>query len=202
LSDAKLLIEKFGIRSEVVEITKMVDAYCDENNITDSLRRGNVMARMRMVVLYDLSARERALVIGTSNKTEILVGYGTQHGDLASAINPIGDLYKSQIWQIAEALDVPKPIIEKPPSADLWEGQTDETEMGITYAKLDALLYEMIDERQPDEELLKQGFDAALISKVRGMIQRNQFKRRPPVIAKVSYRTVNVDFRYVRDWGI
>jgi NAD+ synthase len=152
--------------------------------------------------LYDLSARERALVIGTSNKTEILVGYGTQHGDLASAINPIGDLYKSQIWQIAEAVDVPKSIIDKPPSADLWEGQTDETEMGITYAKLDALLYDMIDERQPDEELLKQGFDAALISKVRGMIQRNQFKRRPPVIAKVSYRTVNIDFRYVRDWGI
>ncbi|HVN48975.1 MAG TPA: NAD+ synthase [Bacteroidota bacterium] len=202
LTDAKILMDKFGIRSETVEITKMVDAYCDEHKITDPLRRGNVMARMRMVVLYDLSARERALVIGTSNKTEILVGYGTQHGDLASAINPIGDLYKSQIWQIAEALDVPKPIIEKPPSADLWEGQTDEMEMGITYAKLDALLYEMIDERQPDEELLKQGFDAALIQKVRGMIQRNQFKRRPPVIAKVSYRTVNVDFRYVRDWGI
>jgi NAD+ synthase len=202
VEDARLVIQATGIRSELVDISKMVDGYCEENKITDSLRRGNVMARMRMIVLYDLSAREKALVIGTSNKTEILVGYGTQHGDLASAINPVGDLYKSQIWQLAEALGVPKSVIEKAPSADLWEGQTDETEMGVTYAKLDALLYEMIDERHTDEELMKLGFEEMLVKKVRGMIQRNQFKRRPPVIAKVSYRTVNVDFRYVRDWGI
>jgi NAD+ synthase len=200
--DAKLVIQKTGIRSELVDISGMVDGYCTENKITDPLRRGNVMARMRMVVLYDLSAREKALVIGTSNKTEILVGYGTQHGDLASAINPLGDLYKSQIWQLAEALGVPKPVIEKAPSADLWEGQTDEQEMDITYAKLDALLYEMIDERRSEEELVQMGFDAALIKNIRGKVRRNQFKRRPPVIAKVSYRTVNVDFRYVRDWGI
>jgi NAD+ synthase len=202
VEDAKLVISSIGIRSEFIDISKMVDGYCDDNNITDALRRGNVMARMRMIVLYDLSAREKALVIGTSNKTEILVGYGTQHGDLASAINPLGDLYKSQIWQLAEAIGVPKPVIEKAPSADLWEGQTDEKEMGVSYAKLDALLYEMIDERHSDEELLKMGFDTSLIQKIRTMIQKNQFKRRPPVIAKVSYRTVNVDFRYVRDWGI
>jgi NAD+ synthase len=201
VEDAQLVIQATGIRSEIVDITKMVDGYCEENKITDSLRRGNVMARMRMIVLYDLSAREKALVVGTSNKTEILVGYGTQHGDLACAINPLGDLYKSQIWQLAEALGVPKSVIEKAPSADLWEGQTDETEMGVTYAKLDALLYEMIDERHSDEELMKLGFDEMLMKKVRGMIQKNQFKRCPPVIAKVSYRTVNVDFRYVRDWG-
>jgi NAD+ synthase len=202
VEDARLVIQATGIRSELVDISKMVDGYCEENKITDSLRRGNVMARMRMIVLYDLSAREKALVIGTSNKTEILVGYGTQHGDLASAINPVGDLYKSQIWQLAEVLGVPKSVIEKAPSADLWEGQTDETEMGVTYAKLDALLYEMIDERHSDEELVTLGFEETLIKKVRGMIQQNQFKRRPPVIAKVSYRTVNIDFRYVRDWGI
>ncbi|MGD0591832.1 MAG: NAD+ synthase [Bacteroidota bacterium] len=202
VEDARLVIQATGIRSELVDISKMVDGYCEENKITDSLRRGNVMARMRMIVLYDLSAREKALVIGTSNKTEILVGYGTQHGDLASAINPVGDLYKSQIWQLAEILGVPKSVIEKAPSADLWEGQTDETEMGVTYAKLDALLFEMIDERHSDEELVTLGFEETLIKKVRGMIQQNQFKRRPPVIAKVSYRTVNVDFRYVRDWGI
>jgi NAD+ synthase len=202
VEDAKLVIQATGIQSELVDISKMVDGYCEDNNITDSLRRGNVMARMRMIVLYDLSARETGLVIGTSNKTEILVGYGTQHGDLASAINPLGDLYKSQIWQLAEAIGVPKPVIEKAPSADLWEGQTDEKEMGVTYAKLDALLYEMIDERHSDEELVKMEFDASLIKKIRMMIQKNQFKRRPPVIAKVSYRTVNVDFRYVRDWGI
>jgi NAD+ synthase len=199
---AKLVIEKTGICSEQIDISTMVDAYCDENKISDSLRRGNVMARMRMIVLYDLSAREKALVIGTSNKTEILIGYGTQHGDLASAINPLGDLYKSQIWQLAEELQLPKAVIEKAPSADLWEGQTDEEEMGTTYAKLDALLFEMIDERHSDDELVELGFDAVLIKNIRGKIQRNQFKRRPPVIAKVSYRTVNVDFRYVRDWGI
>jgi NAD+ synthase len=202
VEDAMLVIRATGIRSELVDISKMVDGYCEEHKITDSLRRGNVMARMRMIVLYDLSAREKALVIGTSNKTEILIGYGTQHGDLASAINPVGDLYKSQIWQLAEALGVPKSVIEKAPSADLWEGQTDETEMGMTYAKLDALLFEMVDERHSDEELVTLGFEETLIKKVRGMIQQNQFKRRPPVIAKVSYRTVNVDFRYVRDWGI
>ena len=202
VSDANLLIQMLGIRSEFIDISAMVDAYCEQHHITDPLRRGNVMARMRMIVLYDLSAREKALVIGTSNKTEILVGYGTQHGDLASALNPIGDLYKSQIWQLAEALGIPQSIIEKAPSADLWEGQTDEHEMGVTYAKLDALLFEMIDERHTDEELVQLGFDTELISRIRKMIQKNQFKRQPPVIAKISYRTVNVDFRYVRDWGI
>lgn len=202
VEDARLVIQATGVRSELIDISKMVDGYCEDNKITDPLRRGNVMARMRMIVLYDLSAREKALVIGTSNKTEILVGYGTQHGDLASAINPLGDLYKSQIWQLAEAIGIPKPVIEKAPSADLWEGQTDEKEMGVTYAKLDALLYEMIDERHSDQELVKMEFNAQLIKRIHGMIEKNQFKRRPPVIAKVSYRTVNVDFRYVRDWGI
>ena len=202
IEDAASVIQKIGIRSESIDISRMVDSYCENNNVSDPLRRGNVMARMRMIVLYDLSAREKALVIGTSNKTEILVGYGTQHGDLACAINPLGDLYKSQIWQLAEAIGVPKSVIEKAPSADLWEGQTDETEMGVTYAILDALLFEMIDERHSDDEIKKLGFEPALVKKVRGMVQKNQFKRRPPVIAKISYRTVNVDFRYVRDWGI
>jgi NAD+ synthase len=202
VEDARLVIQKAGIRSELVDISRMVDGYCEERSLTDALRRGNVMARMRMIVLYDLSAREKALVVGTSNKTEILVGYGTQHGDLASAINPLGDLYKSQIWQLADVLGIPKQVIEKAPTADLWEGQTDEGEMGVTYARLDALLFEMVDERHSDEELKAMSFDPELIKRVRGLIQKNQFKRRPPVIAKVSYRTINVDFRYVRDWGI
>ncbi len=164
----------------------MVDAYCEENNVTDPIRRGNVMARMRMVVLYDISARERALVIGTSNKTEILVGYGTQYGDAACAFNPLGNLYKSQIWQLAEELGVPKPVIEKAPSADLWEGQTDESEIGVTYAKLDELLFEMIDRQHSDEELARLGFDETLIKKIRFMNQKNQFKSRMPMIASIS----------------
>jgi len=153
-------------------------------------------------VLYDISARERALVVGTSNKTEIMLGYGTLFGDTASALNPIGDLYKTQVWQLASAIGIPERIVKKEPSADLWAGQTDEGEMGLEYRKVDRLLYFMIDERRSDEELVKRGFDKRFIRKVRAMVQKSQFKRRPPIIAKVSYRTVNVDFRYARDWGM
>jgi NAD+ synthase len=166
------------------------------------VRRGNVMARMRMIVLYDISAREKALVIGTSNKTELMLGYGTQHGDIACAINPIGDLYKTQVWQIAGAIGVPTSVIDKKPTADLWKGQTDEGELGFSYRDVDQLLFQMVDERRSDEELVQLGFSLEFIRKVRQLLRKNQFKRRPPVIAKVSYRTLNVDFRYVRDWGI
>jgi NAD+ synthase len=199
---ARLVSEASGIRSTAVDISEMVDAYCVKNSVSDSLRRGNVMARMRMIVLYDCSAREKALVIGTSNKTELMVGYGTQFGDLACALNPLGDLFKTQVWQLAAAIGVPAPIVAKPPTADLWEGQTDEAELGCTYQELDDLLFQMVDQRRNDQDLLARGFAEPFIRRVRGMISKNQFKRRPPVIAKISYRTVNVDFRYVRDWDI
>jgi NAD+ synthase len=202
VEDATTMINHLGIRSEVVDISPMVDGYCDTWKVTDKIRRGNIMSRMRMIVLYDFSVREHALVIGTSNKTEILLGYGTLFGDTASAINPIGDLYKTQVWQLARALGVPQQIIEKIPTADLWEGQSDEEELGSTYARLDALLYQLVDERRNDEELQKLGFDAGFIDRIKTLIRKNQFKRRPPLIAKVSYRTVNVDFRYARDWGL
>jgi NAD+ synthase len=202
VEDAKNVVIQLGIRSEVVDISEMVDAYCAVHQITDRVRRGNVMARMRMIVLYDFSAREQALVIGTSNKTEIMVGYGTLFGDTASAINPIGDLYKSQIWQLARHLALPSNIVDKVPSADLWEGQSDEAELGCTYPQLDALLYHLVDERRNDDELKALGYDPAFVDRVKSLIRRNQFKRRLPLIAKISYRTVNVDFRYVRDWGV
>lgn len=202
LKDAEKVVKELGIRTETIDISPMVDAYCDRFGVTDHIRRGNVMARVRMIILYDISAREHALVIGTSNKTELLVGYGTLYGDTACAINPIGDLYKTQVWQLAAALGVPQNIIDKKPTADLWPGQTDEAELGVSYRDLDALLYQMIDERRNDEELQRLGFAPDFIRKVRGLIQKNQFKRRPPIIAKVSYRTLNVDFRYVRDWGV
>lgn len=202
LKDAEKVVKELGIRTETIDISPMVDAYCDRFGVTDHIRRGNVMARVRMIILYDISAREHALVIGTSNKTELLVGYGTLYGDTACAINPIGDLYKTQVWQLAAALGVPQNIIDKKPTADLWPGQTDEAELGVSYRELDALLYQMIDERRNDEELQRLGFAPDFIRKVRGLVQKNQFKRRPPIIAKVSYRTLNVDFRYVRDWGV
>ena len=160
------------------------------------------MARQRMIVLYDFSQKEKALVIGTSNKTESMLGYGTLFGDMACAINPLGDLYKTHIWDLASELGVPEKIIKKKPTADLWQGQTDEGELGFSYRSVDRLLYFMVDERRTNEELIGLGFDRTFCEKVRRKIQINQFKRRPPVIAKISHRTINVDFRYPRDWGI
>jgi NAD+ synthase len=201
-ADARRVADQLGVKLETVDISPMVDAYLAGNGEIGDVRKGNIMARARMIVLYDCSAREQSLVIGTSNKTEILLGYGTQFGDTACAINPLGDLYKTQVWQLAEAVGVPKNIVEKKPTADLWAGQTDEGELGFSYTLADQLLYYMIDERRTDEELAERGFERHFIEKVKRLVQRNQFKRRPPLIAKVSHRTVNVDFRYARDWGI
>jgi NAD+ synthase len=196
------MAKNLGIVSETVDISPMVDSYVHLAAIADRLRAGNVMARMRMIVLYDMSTRDEGLVLGTSNKTELLLGYGTMFGDLASAVNPLGDLYKTQVWQLASHLGVPPSIVEKEPSADLWEGQTDEGEFGFSYARVDHLLYFMIDERRNDAELKALGFETEFIKRVRGMVVRSQFKRRLPLIAKISSRTINIDFRYPRDWGI
>jgi NAD+ synthase len=201
-ADAQQVAGLLGIAAETVDITPMVDAYLGSSHVTDKVRAGNVMARQRMIILYDISARDHSLVLGTSNKTESMLGYGTLFGDMACAINPIGDLYKTQIWELAGHLGIPQPIIDKKPTADLWTGQTDEGELGFTYREVDRLLYCMIDERRSEAELVALGFGEAFIRRVATMVQRNQFKRRPPVIAKVSHRTVNVDFRYARDWGI
>jgi len=201
LNDAKAVIKDLEVSSEIFEITPMADPYFALNPKMDKLQMGNVMARLRMIVLYDRSHSLKALVIGTSNKTESLLGYTTLFGDNASAINPIGDLYKTQVRQLAKELGVPKTVLEKAPSADLWSGQTDEQEMGLKYDEVDHLLYHLVDLRESDEELLGNGFDQNFITKVRGIIRRSQFKRMPPVIAKISPRTVNIDFRYPRDWG-
>lgn len=202
LAHARLLAGQLGVTTEEVDITPMVDPLIDAENDMDRLRRGNIMARERMIILYDRSSRERGLVVGTGNKTEILLGYSTLFGDSACAVNPLGDLYKSQVWQLAEWLKIPDVIIRKPPSADLWSGQTDEDELGFTYERVDALLVLMVDERRDDGELQAHGFEVSFIAKVRDMIRRNHFKRVPPVIAKVGFRTVNTDFRYPRDWGM
>lgn len=200
--DAQAVAVACAIRHETVDITPIVDGFIAAAGETDRVRLGNVMARARMVVLYDRSARDGALVLGTSNKTELMLGYGTLHGDLASALNPVGDLYKTYIWQLAEHLKLPESVVRKAPSADLWEGQTDEGELGFAYRDADRLLYQLVDERRTDEELETSGFTREFIGKVRERIRRSQFKRRPPIIAKLSHRTVNVDFRYPRDWGL
>ena len=201
LTDAKKVVELTGVRSEIADITTMAEPYFRDNDEIGKLRIGNVLARLRMIVLYDRSAREKALVVGASNKSEILLGYGTLFGDLASAINPIGDLYKTQVWDLAKFLGLPESVIEKKPTADVWEGQTDEDELGFTYKEVDKLLYSMIDERRNDEELMAMNFTKRFINEVRELVRKNQFKRRMPIIAKISHRTVNVDFRYIRDWG-
>jgi NAD+ synthase len=200
--DAERVVTTLGIKSEVVDITPMVEPLLASIPTGERTRRGNVMARERMIILYDISAREKALVYGTSNKTELLLGYGTLFGDLASALNPLGDLYKTQIWQLARHLGVAAEVVAKPPSADLWDGQTDEGEFGFTYERADRLLHLMIDQRVPIGELEKLGWEKPFIEAVAAKVRISQFKRRPPLIGKVSGRTVNIDFRYPRDWGI
>ena len=199
---AKLVIEKTGIRSKMVEITPMVEAYFNLNPDMNSLRKGNKMARERMSILFDNSALEGALVLGTSNKTEILLGYSTQFGDSACAINPIGDLYKRQVWALSEYLGVPCEIINKKPSADLWEGQTDEQDLGYSYHMADEILYRLVEERKTADEIAKEGFDKELVKKIERRMQIMQYKRVMPVIAKVTNRMPGVEFKYPRDWGV
>jgi NAD+ synthase len=202
LADADLLINKLNLHNNlVVEITSMVDPLFEHVPDADSKRRGNAMARARMIVLYDQSSAFNGLVIGTGNKTEILLGYTTIFGDAASALNPLGDLYKTQVRQLATAVGVPAPIIDKPPTADLWMGQTDEGELGFTYERVDQLLYLLVDQRYRRDEAIAAGFEPAFVDKVITTIRRNQFKRMPPLIAKLSNRTVGYDFLYLRDWG-
>ncbi len=159
------------------------------------------MARARMIVAFDQSESFKGLVVGTGNKTEILLGYSTLYGDSACALNPIGDLYKTQLRQLAYALGIPEQIITKPPSADLWAGQTDEGELGFTYAEVDKLLFLLVDQRYRPEECIEAGFDEKFVRKVVERVRKNQFKRVLPPIAKLSNRTVGYDFLYLRDWG-
>lgn len=201
LDHAQLMIDQFMVQSETIEITDMVEPLFKRDQDISKLRMGNAMARARMIVLYDQSEAFKGLVLGTSNKTEILLGYSTLWGDMAAAINPIGDLYKAQARQLARALNVPVEIIDKAPSADLWEGQTDEKELGFTYEQADQLLYLLVDHRYSAQECVEEGFDEKFVNAVMARIQRNQFKRMMPPIAKLSNRTVGYDFLYLRDWG-
>lgn len=201
IEDAKDVISRTGVKQHIVDITPQVDPYFEKFPQADKNRRGNKMARERMSILYDLSAVKKALVIGTSNKSEILLGYGTIFGDLACAINPLGDLYKTQVRILAKHLGVPEEIITKPPSADLYVGQSDEGEFGFKYEDVDRLLYLLVDERYTSDQCEKEGFDRKLVTKVIDMIARNQFKRSAPLIAKLPGRTVGADFRYPGDRG-
>lgn len=198
---AEQVIDQLHVRHRTVPITEMVEGIAAQFPEMSPVRRGNVMARARMIILFDQSAADHALVIGTGNKTEILLGYSTLYGDSACAINPNGDLYKTQVRQLARAIRVPQAIIDKPPSADLWAGQTDEGELGYTYAQVDRLLYLLIDQRYTPQACVEAGFEEVFVNSVTNRVKRNHFKRVMPPIAKLSPRTVGYDFLYPRDWG-
>ena len=198
--DAEEGVARLGCATELVEITPMVDGYFEAPGRVDAapLRRGNLMARARMMVLYDHSVTWRGLVVGTGNKTEALIGYTTVFGDSACAFNPIGDLYKSQVRQLSAAVGVPDAIIRKAPSADLWPGQTDESEVGFSYAEVDRILFRLVDRRRSIDEVVEEGFDRALVERVDRMVTGAEFKRQVPPIAKLGTRTAGVDYLYPR----
>jgi NAD+ synthase len=207
-ADAETVVAALGCSSEVVEITPMVDGYFGTDGMpgsagqegldASSLRRGNFAARMRMAVLYDRSVTFGGLVVGTGNKTESLIGYTTLFGDAACAFNPIGDLYKSQVRQMARAIGVPDAIVRKAPSADLWPGQTDEEEGAFSYPALDRLLFWRIDKRRSVDEMVALGFDPATVERVDRLVAGAEFKRQVPPIAKLGPRTTGVDYLYPR----
>ena len=202
LTDADAVIEALGLASMTVPITEMADPLFARFPEMSDRRKGNVMARLRMTILYDQSVEWGGLVMGTSNKTELLLGYSTVYGDSGVALQPIGDLYKTQVRQLSAALDVPQPVISKPPSADLWAGQTDEGELGFTYAEVDKVLYLLVDERYTIGEVVDEGYARAFVEDVWRRVKANHYKRTMPNIAKVSRRTIGHDFLYLRDWTV
>lgn len=201
LEHGRLICEQEGVSHQVIDITPMIDAYFTAHPSDNRLLLGNKCARERMSILYDHSVRRRALVVGTSNKSEILAGYSTLWGDSAAAFLPLGDLYKTQIFSFARHLGIPEPIIAKKPSADLWDGQTDEGELGITYREMDEILCHWVDQRLGVDEIIAAGYAPETVRRVQRLVQSSQYKRTMPPAAKLQGRTVGIDFRYLRDWG-
>jgi len=201
LTHGKRVCEQFGVRFDIVDISPSIDPYFEKFPTENKTLIGNKCARERMSVLYDFSERKKALVVGTSNKTEMLIGYSTLYGDSAAAFLPIGDLYKTEVIKLAAYVNIPPEIIEKKPSADLWKDQTDEGEIGFSYELLDRILFQMIDMRMSDKELIKSGFMENDIRRIQKMITGTQFKRTMPPVTKIHNRTIGLDFRYPRDWN-
>ena len=200
LNDAEAVIEDLGLPNQTLAISEMADPLIERFPDMSKLRRGNIMARMRMVTLYDQSMAWGGLVMGTSNKTEFLLGYSTIYGDSGVALHPIADLYKYQVRQLARSLGVPRAIIEKPPSADLWVGQTDEAELGFTYDEADQVLMLLVDERYTAEEVAAEGFEREFVARIWERVKANHYKRTMPNIAKISKRSIGHDFLYLRDY--
>ena len=199
VKDAQEIARLLSIKSKIIDISPMVDVYFSKYPTQNKIQKGNKMARERMSVLYDFSSREKALILGTSNKTELLLGYGTIHGDMACAINPLGDLYKTQIRQLAQYLGVPGKVQKKIPSAGLWTGQTDEKEIGLMYDEIDKILFQLVDKRIRPKEVISSGFEKKTVEKIVRLIKNSEFKRKLPPIPKISSRTIGHDFHYPYD---
>ncbi|MFQ5525535.1 MAG: NAD+ synthase [Thermoanaerobaculia bacterium] len=199
-TDGQTVADQFGVEAHTIDISPMIDSYFDAHEPeADQVRRGNKMARERMAILFDHAKRRGALVLGTSNKTEILLGYSTIFGDNASSINPLGDLYKQQVWQLAEHLGLPRQVIDKKPSADLWPGQTDEDELGFAYRTADEVLYLMFDRGLSPAEIVERGYEAEIVDSIQRLEFNNRFKRRLMLIARLSGSAINLDREIPRD---
>ena len=200
VKDAEEYSKLLKIKSRIINISPMVEAYFSSYPTESRILKGNKMARERMSLLYDFSAREKALILGTSNKSELLLGYSTIHGDMACGINPLGDLYKTQIRQLAAYLGIPEKIRKKTPSAGLWVGQTDEGEIGLSYEEIDKILYQLVDKRALKKDIIASGFKKETVEKIINLIKNSEFKRKLPPIPKISARTVGHDFLFPFDW--
>lgn len=190
LTDAALVVDALGINCVTIDISPAVDGYLQFEPEADARRRGNVMARTRMVVLFDQSAKLDALPIGTGNKTERLLGYFTWHADDTPPVNPIGDLFKTQVWALARHLDVPQRLIDKAPSADLEADQTDEADLGISYERADAILNALL-LGYSDAMLVERGLEAKDVELVRGRVDATHWKRHLPTTAMLSGTAIN-----------
>lgn len=188
LTDAAAVAACLGLAVEKVDITPMADAFLAAIPAEARLRRGNVMARCRMIVLYDRSAQHDALVLGTGNRTESLLGYTTMYGDNACALNPIGQLYKTEVRLLAADFGLPSAVLAKAPSADLWAGQSDEDELGVSYAEVDRLLRHLVDEGLGERQLASLGFAPELVARIAARVRAMAFKRNLPPVAAMPGR--------------
>ena len=199
VSDALLIAGHLGLPHRQIDISPMVDAYFAVETDADAVRRGNKMARERMTILFDQAKKLGALVLGTSNKTEILLGYSTVFGDNASSLNPLGDLYKHQVWQLARHMALPEQVVAKRPSADLFPGQTDEGDLGFDYATADEVLWLLFDEGLTPDEVVERGYDQEVVRRIVRFERQFRFKRRLMLIARLSGSAVNLDQEIPRD---
>ncbi len=198
-ADARAVALQLGVDHRVIDISPMIDAYFAVETGASPARQGNKMARERMTILFDQAKKLDCLVLGTSNKTEILLGYSTVFGDNASSLNPLGDLYKRQVWQLARHLGLPPQVLSKAPSADLWPDQTDESELGVTYQVADEVLCLLFDLGLRPPEVVERGYAAAAVDRIVKLEAANRFKRRLMLIGRLSGSAINLDQEIPRD---